>query len=46
MAEQSDSITIIVSEETGNISIAMNGKLQKIKLASFQEELTAILKNN
>ncbi len=46
IAEQSDSITIIVSEETGNVSIAMNGELQKIKLATFQEELTAILKNN
>ncbi len=46
IAEQTDSITIIVSEETGDISIAMNGKLQKIKLATFQEELTAIIKNN
>ncbi len=46
IAEQSDSITLIVSEETGKVSIATNGKLQQIKLATFQEELTVILKNN
>ncbi len=46
IAEQSDSITIVVSEETGNISISMHGKLQTIKLGNFQEELTRILKNN
>ncbi|CAM9101647.1 DNA integrity scanning protein DisA nucleotide-binding domain protein [Mycoplasma marinum] len=45
IAEQSDAITVIVSEETGGVSIAMNSKIRPIKLASFQEEMTALLKN-
>ncbi len=45
IAEQSDSITIIVSEETGGVSIARNGKLLKIQISKFQEELIEILKN-
>lgn len=39
ISEITDSITIIVSEETGNISIAENGKLTVISKASLHEFL-------
>ncbi len=45
ISEQSDSITIIISEETGNVSIALHGKIRTIKLSSFQEELIKLLKS-
>ncbi|MCP4336330.1 MAG: diadenylate cyclase [Mycoplasma sp.] len=45
ISEQSDSITIIVSEETGGISIARNSKLTKVKINNLQEELIKILQD-
>lgn len=39
ISEECDALTIIVSEETGDVSFAKNGQLMKIKLAEFQEKL-------
>lgn len=44
ISEQSDSLTIIVSEETGGVSFAINGELHRIKLQDFQEKLIEYLK--
>lgn len=44
IAEQSDSLTIVVSEETGRISFAKEGALHKIKIADFQAKLIEYLK--
>ena len=45
ISEQSDSLTIIVSEETGKVSFAYNGQLIKVKLSDFQEKLVEHLKS-
>ena len=44
ISEECDALIIIVSEETGAVSFAKNGKLMKIKLAEFQEKLIENLK--
>ena len=43
IAEATDSVTIVVSEETGSISIAQHGKIKKVPLKTFQESLLAYL---
>ncbi|MBQ8732098.1 MAG: diadenylate cyclase CdaA [Oscillospiraceae bacterium] len=44
MSENSDSVTVVVSEETGTISIAMNGKLERdFTPETLRERLTAEL---
>ena len=43
ISEQTDSLTIIVSEETGGITFAKYGNFEKIKIDEFQEKLTANL---
>lgn len=44
LAEVSDAFVFIVSEETGNISIAYNGRFQHhLSLEEFEEELRAVL---
>ena len=45
MSENSDAVVAIVSEETGTISIAVNGKLQRgLSEEKLRERLTALLK--
>lgn len=49
MSEQSDAVVVIVSEETGYISVAINGKLQRdIKTSNLREILLSnlIVDNN
>lgn len=41
VSETTDSLTVVVSEETGNVSVARDGELKKIE---SREELTEILK--
>ena len=43
ISEITDSITIIVSEETGNISVAVNGQLTQYKTEGLQRYLTNVL---
>lgn len=45
ISEITDSITIVVSEETGNISIAQNGTLTAMSEASLKEFLLSIVGN-
>ena len=44
ISEQSDSLTIVVSEETGDISFCRHGKIKKISIIQFQEKLFEFLK--
>ena len=47
MSENSDAISIIVSEETGTISMAVNGELRRnYDYNMLKQELTALLSNN
>ena len=46
ISEQSDSLTIVVSEETGIISFCRHGKIKKISINDFQEKLFEFLKDN
>lgn len=47
MSENSDAIAIIVSEETGTISMAVNGELRRnYDYNMLKQELTALLSNN
>ena len=43
ISEQTDALTIIVSEETGKISFTTEGSILPIKLSEFQEQLTTHL---
>lgn len=45
ISEISDAFTIVVSEETGGISLAKNGKLNAIALDQVQEMLISIFKD-
>lgn len=45
ISEICDATTIVVSEETGTISIAKNGNIVPIKLEEFQEQLIKYLKD-
>ena len=44
ISEQSDSLTIVVSEETGNVSFVKEGTFYKIPISDFQEKLIEFLK--
>lgn len=44
ISEQTDSLTIVVSEENGGISFAKDGTLHKINLDDFQERIISFLK--
>ena len=47
MSENSDAISIIVSVETGTISMAVNGELRRnYDYNMLKQELTALLSNN
>jgi hypothetical protein len=47
MSEQSDAVVVIVSEETGYISVAINGKLQRdLKTSNLREILLSNLITN
>ena len=39
ISEQSDSLTIVVSEETGGVAFVKAGALHKVKLTDFQEKI-------
>lgn len=41
LAEKTDAVAIVVSEETGKISIAQDSKLTTIKLSSLEEKLSS-----
>lgn len=43
LSEVSDSLTVIVSEETGNVSFAKKGQLVKIPLVDLKDQLAAEL---
>lgn len=44
ISEITDSVTVIVSEETGRISIAVNGELESVALDNFLELFTGYIK--
>jgi len=44
ISEQTDALTIVVSEETGSITFAQQGQFTKIKQSEFQERITEYLK--
>lgn len=46
ISEVSDSITVVVSEETGGITVAIDGKLKKCKDRDALAEVLSILKND
>ena len=47
LTEETDAVAVVVSEETGTISIAVDGKLERFKNeAAFRERLEAIFFNN
>lgn len=46
ISEVSDSVTIVVSEETGTISIAENGKLREMDETSLREYLNLLIQNS
>lgn len=46
LSEVTDSVTIIVSEETGTISIAEGGKLREMDAASLREYLNLLIQNS
>ena len=45
ISEQSDSLTVIVSEETGKISFASEGKIVQVSMSNLQNKLGEYLKN-
>lgn len=46
LSEVTDSVTIVVSEETGTISIAEGGKLREMDAASLREYLNLLIQNS
>ena len=47
LTEETDAVAVVVSEETGTISIAVDGELERFKNeADFRERLEAIFLNN
>lgn len=45
ISEITDSITIVVSEETGKIRIAVAGSLERVSIETFSQRLTSLLNN-
>ncbi len=45
ISDITDSVTIVTSEETGKISIVRNGKIKRVPLKSFQNELHKYLRD-
>ena len=43
ISEISDSVTVVVSEETGRVSIAYNGNLETVPLDSFLREFSDLM---
>ncbi len=43
ISEQSDALTLIVSEETGKVSYTSHGKIAQLKLSTFQEDISKLL---
>lgn len=46
ISEISDAVTVVVSEETGRVSIAYNGNLEAISLDQFLREFSDLMNNN
>lgn len=46
ISEISDSITVVVSEETGRVAIAFNGTLEPVSLDAFLREFSDLMSNN
>ena len=44
ISEQTDSLTIVVSEENGGVSFAKDGALHRINMDDFQEKIISFLK--
>lgn len=43
ISEQTDALTIVVSEETGKVSFTSEGKIIPVKMSEFQEQLSNYL---
>lgn len=46
ISEISDAVTVVVSEETGRVSIAYNGNLEAVSLDQFLREFSDLMNNN
>lgn len=46
ISEISDSVTVVVSEETGRVSLAYNGSLEAVQLDSFLREFTDVMNSS
>lgn len=43
ISEQTDALTIVISEETGRITFAMHSQFHHVRINDFQEKLTAYI---
>jgi diadenylate cyclase len=43
LSEETDAVVLVVSEETGQISVAVNGRLERVPREDLGERLTALL---